>query len=64
MNKKNKEKTFYELIDHCGFPKSEIEPISMQTILGRELSLVEVKERIVKNFGDVFERIMEYGICV
>ena len=60
----NNENSFYELIDPCGFPKTEIEPISMQTILGKELHLGEVKEKVVKNFGDVFERIMEYGICV
>ncbi len=60
----NNEKAFYELIDPCGFPKSEIEQISMQTILGKGLSLEEVKENIVKNFSEVFERIMEYGVCV
>ncbi|MEK6937370.1 MAG: hypothetical protein AABW58_04845 [Nanoarchaeota archaeon] len=54
----------YDLIDPCGFPKSEIEPISMQKILKREINMKEVKEKIVRNFGYVFKREMEYGVCV
>lgn len=60
----NDGKNFYGLIDPCGFSKKEIEPITMQSILGREINLKYVKESVVKNFGEVFGRVIEYGICV
>ncbi len=60
----NEGRSFYDLIDPCGFPKTDVEPISMQKILGKELDLNKVKANVVKNFGYVFKKEMEYGVCV
>jgi lipoate-protein ligase B len=50
------------LIDPCGFPVSETSPISMQTILGRELDLQKVKDRLVYRFSEVFnKKEVDYG---
>ncbi|MDP6642266.1 MAG: hypothetical protein QGF74_02730 [Candidatus Nanoarchaeia archaeon] len=47
---------YTELIDPCGFPVSKTPPISMQTILGRELVLQEVKDKLVYRFAEVFNK--------
>ncbi len=60
----NEGRSFYDLIDPCGFPKSDVEPISMQKILNKELDLNKVKEQVVKNFGYIFKKEMEYGVCI
>ncbi len=53
---------YTELIDPCGFPVSETSPISMQTILGRELDLQKVKDRLVYRFSEVFnKKEVDYG---
>jgi len=52
----NTDLSFFRLIVAC-----EGEPVaSMKEILGRELALTEVEERIVARFAEVFEMTLEY----
>ncbi|MBI2663162.1 hypothetical protein HYX15_01375 [Candidatus Woesearchaeota archaeon] len=47
---------YTKLIDPCGFPEDKIQPISMQTILGRKLNLQDVKDKLVNRFAEVFNK--------
>ena len=50
-----KDDSYFHLIDPCGFPTSQVRPISMEEILGIKPDLESVKTEIVKNFKGVFE---------
>jgi lipoyl(octanoyl) transferase len=52
----NQNTSYYHLIDPCGFPISEVSPISMQEIKGQEMEMGKVKESIVRNFREVFKK--------
>lgn len=45
--------TYFDLIDPCGFPISEVQPISMEEILGSKVPMAEVKESVARNFKNV-----------
>ncbi len=45
---------FFNLINPCGF--ADIKMTSMNEVLGREISVSEVKQKIVRNFAEVFEK--------
>lgn len=48
-----KNDSYFDLIDPCGFPITEVQPISMEEILGKQVSMEEVKQAIAKNFQRV-----------
>ncbi len=50
----NQNNSYFDLIDPCGFPVSEIRPISMQEIIGKEVDMEKVKEVVSDHFKDIF----------
>jgi lipoate-protein ligase B len=50
----NENRSYFDLIDPCGFPVSQVKPISLGEIRGREVDLAEVKKSVVSNFQEVF----------
>ena len=51
----NSGEDYTKLIDPCGFPSTEIKPISMQEILDKKLDIDIVKKSVIKNFMELFE---------
>ena len=47
---------YTKLINPCGFPEDETGPISMQTILGKEVDMQDVKKVLAKKFAEVFDK--------
>jgi lipoate-protein ligase B len=56
LNVNREEPTYFHLIDPCGFPSTEVAPISMGEILGRRVDMDEVKGTVVRNFREVFSQ--------
>ncbi len=52
----NKETDYFHLIDPCGFPASEVTPISMSQILGNNISIDQVKEKIKQRINEIFSQ--------
>lgn len=60
----NPNKSYLDLIDPCGFPTSEIEPISLAEAISKQnhykqisiVDLKEVRKSIIKNFLEVFKK--------
>jgi lipoate-protein ligase B len=50
----NKNQSYFDLIDPCGFPVEEVKPISMEEINGEVINYLDVKNKIVENFKEVF----------
>jgi lipoyl(octanoyl) transferase len=50
----NTDLTYFDLIVPCGL--KNVEMTSMQQILGREVSMGQVKKSIVRNFGEIFKQ--------
>lgn len=48
-----KNDSYFDLIDPCGFPISEVQPISMEEILGKQIAMAEVKQAVARNFKKV-----------
>ena len=57
----NNEPSHFHLIDPCGFPLSEVKPISMQELFGKRINIEEVKSSVIKNFTKVFNYEVKYG---
>lgn len=49
-----KNNSYFGLIDPCGFPISQVAPISLSEIKGYEVPMDEVKAKVVSNFREVF----------
>jgi lipoyl(octanoyl) transferase len=52
----NKNDTYYDLIDPCGFPISEVKPISIGEIKNKDIEMDDVKDKVVGNFTEVFKK--------
>lgn len=55
LNVYNHQQNYFHFIDPCGFPIDQVKPISMEEIVGRNISIQEVKKSVVKNFKEVFK---------
>jgi lipoyl(octanoyl) transferase len=49
-----KNHSYFDLIDPCGFPISEIQPISIEEIMGSLPEMQKVKDRVVEHFKQIF----------
>ncbi|MBX4196819.1 lipoyl(octanoyl) transferase LipB [Candidatus Pacearchaeota archaeon] len=54
LNVNREDKHYFHLIDPCGWPASEVQPIFMSDIVGYKLPLEQVKKKLVSNFKHVF----------
>ena len=52
----NSEKSYFHLIDPCGFPLDQVRQISLQDIIGKKIDMDKVKKSVIKNFREVFEK--------
>jgi len=53
----NQGPSYTHLLDPCGFPVDKVLPVSMEEIKGKRLHMGEVKNRVVRNFSDVFGKL-------
>ncbi|MSS74023.1 hypothetical protein EXS72_00070 [Candidatus Pacearchaeota archaeon] len=54
LNVNRPTQNYFHFVDQCGFPASEVEPIYMSDILGKNLCLDDVKKSIAHNFRKIF----------
>ena len=55
LNVNRVEPTYFHLIDPCGFPESEVKPVSMSDVLGYSLDMKEVKSKVSDNLKNVLQ---------
>ncbi len=63
LNVNRPETNYFHFVDQCGFPASEVEPVYMSDIVGKELNWEDVKKSVAKNFTLVLDKKQETPIC-
>jgi lipoyl(octanoyl) transferase len=63
LNVNRPNENYFHFVDQCGFPSSDVEPVYMSDILGKELNWEEVKDSVVRNFTNVFNKLQEATAC-
>tara|TARA_Y100000034_G_C6897311_1_gene414024 strand:+ start:397 stop:1122 length:726 start_codon:yes stop_codon:yes gene_type:complete len=54
LNVNSVKPSYFHLIDPCGFPESEISQIAMSEIVGKDIPIEDVKNKVAHHFQDIF----------
>lgn len=56
LNVNRPQTNYFHFIDQCGFPASDVEPVYMSDIIGKNLDWTTVQNSVSRNFSTVFSR--------